>query len=310
MGGQVVSCDELTAIQALEQIAPTQPMQAGQVERREFEYIRHGTLSLISNFDVASGQVISPSLGPTRTEADFAAHIARTLDTDPEAVWIFVTDQLNIHQSESLVRLVAERCGLNDELSVKGQTGILQSLATRAAYLQDGLARLRPHHRSGIRAVLVGATCGLWFGQPDHWPGCTCSVQAGDEQPGVELCLLSVLQAHRVRQECERAKYGLSWQEHGLIFASENGTPIQPSNLSRHFRQLRVRAGLSTAVHIHSLRHTVASQLGNLGVSKEIIKAILGHSDSDVTDRYIHIGLAPVRVALVRLEVEVISKQQ
>ena len=41
MGGQVVSCDELTAIQALEQIAPTQPMQAGQVERREFEYIRH-----------------------------------------------------------------------------------------------------------------------------------------------------------------------------------------------------------------------------------------------------------------------------
>lgn len=71
-----------------------------------------------------------------------------------------------------------------------------------------------------------------------------------------------------------------------------------------------MRAGLSTAVHIHSLRHTVASQLGNLGVSKEIIKAILGHSDSDVTDRYIHIGLAPVRVALVRLEVEVISKQQ
>ena len=100
MGGHVVSCDELTAIQALERIAPTVPMRSGQVERREFEYIRHGTLSLIRNFEVASGPLISPSLGPTRTEADFAAHIARTIDTDAEAVWVFITDQLNIHQSE------------------------------------------------------------------------------------------------------------------------------------------------------------------------------------------------------------------
>ena len=143
MGAHIVSCDEMTGIQALERIAPTQPMQSGQVERREFAYERHGTLSLIGNFDIGTGQVLSPSLGPTRTEADFTAHIARTIDTDPEAVWLFVVDQLNTHQSESLVRLVAERCGITDDLGTKGTAGVLQSMATRAAFLSDPTHRIQ-----------------------------------------------------------------------------------------------------------------------------------------------------------------------
>ncbi len=127
----------MTGIQALERVAPTKPMQPARIERREFEYVRHGTLSLIANFDVVTGQVLSPSLGPTRTEADFAAHVARTIDTDPDAVWLFVVDQLNTHQSESLVRLVAHHCGLTDDLGVKGESGVLRSMATRAAFLSD-----------------------------------------------------------------------------------------------------------------------------------------------------------------------------
>src|SRR5258708_6837056 len=70
-GVHVVSTDEMTSIQALQRAAPTLLMQAGQVERREFEYIRHGTLSLIANFRVADGTIVAPTLGPTRTEADF-----------------------------------------------------------------------------------------------------------------------------------------------------------------------------------------------------------------------------------------------
>ncbi|MBA3946077.1 MAG: transposase [Herpetosiphonaceae bacterium] len=162
MGGHIVSTDEMTGIQALERIARTQPMQPGQVERREFEYVRHGTLSLMANFDVVSGQVISPSLGPTRTEADFAAHIARTLEADPGGVWRFVMDQLNTHQSESLVRLVAERCGLSDELGEKGKSGVLESMATRAAFLSDATHRIQfvyvPKHTSWLNQVE------LWFG--------------------------------------------------------------------------------------------------------------------------------------------------
>jgi hypothetical protein len=76
-GAHVISTDEMTGVQALERLHPSLPMLPGQVERLEFEYERHGTLSLIANLDVATGQVITPSLGPTRTEADFAAHIAR-----------------------------------------------------------------------------------------------------------------------------------------------------------------------------------------------------------------------------------------
>ena len=161
LGGHIVSCDEMTGIQALERIAPTQPMQSEQVERREFEYKRHGTLSLIANFDVVTGQVITPSLGPRRTEADFAAHIARPIDHDPAAVWLFVTDQLNTHQSEALVRLVAERCGCSDDLGVKGEIGVLHSMASRAAFLSDPTHRIQfvyvPKHTSWLNQVEI------WF---------------------------------------------------------------------------------------------------------------------------------------------------
>ncbi len=161
MGGHIMSTDEMTGIQALERIAPTKSMQPGQVERREFEYERHGTLSLIANFDVVSGRVVSPSLGPTRTEADFAAHIERTLAEDPEGVWLFVTDQLNTHQSETLVRLVAERCGLADALGAKGKSGVLRSMATRAAFLSDPTHRIQfvylPKHTSWLNQVE------MWF---------------------------------------------------------------------------------------------------------------------------------------------------
>lgn len=76
----------MTGIQALEPAAPNKPMRPNMVERCEFEYIRHGTQTLIANFDVATGQVPVPSIGATRTEADFAVHIARTIATDPDAM--------------------------------------------------------------------------------------------------------------------------------------------------------------------------------------------------------------------------------
>lgn len=161
MGVRVISCDEMTGIQALERAAATQPMQTGQSERVEFEYVRHGTVSLIANFEIATGQVIAPSLGPTRTEADFVAHIAQTVDSDPDAPWLFITDQLNTHQSESLVRLVAERCNLTDDLGVKGKIGVLHSMDSRAAFLSDPTHRIQflyvPKHTSWLNQVEI------WF---------------------------------------------------------------------------------------------------------------------------------------------------
>ena len=114
-GVHLVSPDEKTGIQAQERAYPTRPLQPGLVERVEVEYIRHGPQTLIATFEVATGQVMAPSVGPTRTEEDFVGHSERTIALDPAAAWIFIVDRLNTHQSESLVHVVAKQCGLEEE---------------------------------------------------------------------------------------------------------------------------------------------------------------------------------------------------
>jgi len=118
-----ICVDEMTGIQALERVAPTLPMKPGQVERREFEYKRHGTVTLIGNFHVVTGELLAPTLGPTRTEEVFVAHIDRTVKLDPEARYVFVLDNLNIHCSAGLVELVARLCGVEEDLGKKGKRG-------------------------------------------------------------------------------------------------------------------------------------------------------------------------------------------
>lgn len=152
-----VSVDEKTGIQAIERSAPSLPMQPGRPEKIEFEYQRHGTLCLIGNLNVVTGEIIAPTIGPTRTEADFAQHIRRTVALDPSGTWVFVADNLNTHVSESLVRLVAELCGLEDDLGRKGKSGVLETMATRKAFLQSSGHRIRfvytPKHASWLNQI-------------------------------------------------------------------------------------------------------------------------------------------------------------
>jgi transposase len=158
----VVSTDEKTGMQALERLYPDIAMGPGRVQKREFEYSRHGTLCLIANLEVWCGCIIAPSIGPTRTEEDFVAHVERTVNTDPQAGWVFICDNLNTHQSESLVLYVAEACEIEEDLGEKGKIGVLKSQASRAEFLSEASHRIRftytPKHSSWLNQIE------MWFG--------------------------------------------------------------------------------------------------------------------------------------------------
>jgi len=115
----------------------------------------------MANFEVATGKVISPSVGDTRTEQDFVEHIKRTVNTAPEDHWVIILDQLNTHKSASLVELVAEACDIDSDLGEKGKSGILKNMETRQEFLSDTSHRIRffytPKHASWLNQVEV------WF---------------------------------------------------------------------------------------------------------------------------------------------------
>jgi len=157
----VVSIDERTGMQALERKYPTKPARPGQIERIEFEYIRHGTLCLTANLDVLTGTIIEPTIAQTRGNEDFLGHIERLVDLCPHAGWVFIADNLDTHKSEVLVRRVAEQIGDTQDLGQMSKCGILASRRSRTVYLSDPEHRIRfvftPRHASWLNMVE------LWF---------------------------------------------------------------------------------------------------------------------------------------------------
>ncbi len=156
-----MSVDEKPGIQAIERAGKSLPMKPGSPERQEFNYIRHGTQCLIAAIDLGTGKLLGSTVQDTRTEADFVAQIDRLVKIDPDATWVFTMDQLNTHKSESIVQYVAQAIGDTQNLGVKGKSGILKSMPSRMAYLEDSTHRIRfvytPKHCSWLNSIEV------WF---------------------------------------------------------------------------------------------------------------------------------------------------
>lgn len=152
--------DEKPGIQALEDAYPRVLMRPGHIEKHEFEYVRHGTQCLLASMDVATGSILAAHVGPTRTEGDFVKLVEATVETSPDARWYLVMDNLNTHQSASLVKWVAEQLELHIELGQKGQRGILKSMKSRREFLSE------PSHR--IKIIYTPKHCS-WLNQIELW---------------------------------------------------------------------------------------------------------------------------------------------
>jgi transposase len=161
-GELVVSNDEMTGVQALERKDPDKPTRPAKPRLLEYEYIRHGTLSLIVTLNVSHGGVILATSAPTRTEEDYLTHIQQLVTENPQIKrWHIVADNLNTHRSESLVRYVAAESDLNIDLGEKGKSGILHSVKSRSAFLSDPTHRIvfyyTPKHASWLNQIEI------WF---------------------------------------------------------------------------------------------------------------------------------------------------
>jgi transposase len=106
--GELLLCtDEKSGMQILQRKYPTQRARPGHPEKREYEYIRHGTRALLASFVVATGEVVW-DVRPTRTNSDFAAHLLHVVDRFlhwPRITW--VVDNLNIHWSVEVCEILA-----------------------------------------------------------------------------------------------------------------------------------------------------------------------------------------------------------
>ncbi len=152
--------DEMSGIQALERIAPEKPLRAGSPRKVEYEYRRHGTLCLLGAFNVAQGS-LSGLIRSQRKEADFVDLVEQLVQQHPEAKALrLVLDNLNTHQSQSLVDYVARMEQTSEEeLGQKGVCGILKDQQTRQAYLSDPSHRLSfyytPRHASWMNQIEI-----------------------------------------------------------------------------------------------------------------------------------------------------------
>jgi transposase len=218
-GELVISTDEKTGMQVLQRKYPTQPIRPGHPEKREHEYIRHGTRALIASFVVPTGEVVW-DLGPTRTSVDFARHLDRVATHFREWEKItWVVDNLNAHWSLEVCRVLAELNRLPfepNQLSTGGE---------RKAFLTDGNHRYR---------LAFTPTHGSWLNQVELWFSVLSRrfLKRGDFAAAAEFetRLRAYLEAYNARE-----KHPYRWTYTGQLLV--RGTPFDRTRRQRRHGQ-------------------------------------------------------------------------
>lgn len=115
---------------------------------------------------------------------------------------------------------------------------------------------------------------------------------AGHRTIRLDPAVIGLLRAHRVAQKERRLLLGEGWHDHNLVCASEVGTPVELTNISRRFRQLCERAGVPR-IRMYDLRHTATSIMIASGADLKAASEVLGHADPSITQRvYQHVNAA------------------
>ena len=158
-GTEVYSTDGMTRIRALERRYQDKPVRPGSPALHGSEYIRHGTISLITFLRAADGRIRSPYLNSTRNEEDFCNAVRQLMAEDADKNYIIICDGLNTHKSEGLVKLAAQECSITADPGIKGKKGIPESMKSREAFLMDESHRIRfvytPEHSSRVNRIEI-----------------------------------------------------------------------------------------------------------------------------------------------------------
>jgi integrase len=186
------------------------------------------------------------------------------------------------------------------------------------------LAVLRGHRLEVVFYVLLalglrrGEACGLRWCDVDLVAGCLRVAQQyqriggklvasppkskrGARPIALSSQLVALLRLHRARQDDERRERGPEWHEHGLVFPSNRGTPMEPNNLSRLLSNALEEAGLPH-LGIHALRHSAATFLLAEGMDIRTVADVLGHASPAFTlATYVHSSVERQRAGIGRV---------
>jgi integrase len=304
--------------------APDTRLTVGQLLDRWLDDVnRHQvTISTANNYRAMAEHHIKPALGKKKVASLTTSDVDRFLSKKTD-------DGLSVSTVRRIRNVLSQALdqGIRWDLVVRNVTklsrsprGVRQegrSLSPEQA--KQLLNTLRGHRNEALYALMLsiglrrGEALGLQWRDFDDQDGVLLVRRSLTRESGqlvtkdtktlksrrainVPSPLRTLLKSHRADQNAERLKLGKAWTNSGHIFTTSIGTPIDPRNMYREFREVCRDAGIGDW-HPHELRHSAASLMLAQGVKIQVVSEVLGHSSIRMTaDVYGHV-LAPDRQA-------------